>query len=135
MRSGYLGETHEAVVGAERFVYSDEEGEQGVHERIERIDHDRMQLRFKIYEARDLPIDTEVSFGESHLTSLGDEKTLFQLRFVYRTSPRFLAHFANGRIEEDLGNMLIGMEHYLATGEEVTADNFEAILEAATEGQ
>ena len=123
--SGYLGETKKAVIGAERFMRNTDGGI--VHERIVEIDQQTKSMRFKIFEAKDVPIDTAVTFGSSRLVDLGNGKTLFKIELQYRTSPKILAVFAHGSIKKDLENMTIGIEHYLTTYEVVTLDNFERI--------
>lgn len=125
--SGFLGDQTTVGVGAERFMYNDAEGEEGIHERIVNFDSEKKMMRFKIYEAKKTPVDTDVTYGESQLKSLGANRTLFKLKFQYRTTPKILAHFANGTLEKDFENMLIGIEHYLTTKEAVTAENFDSI--------
>ena len=127
--SGYLGEKKDALVGAERFMYNDEEGKEGIHERIVSIDEQKMILRFKIYETIGLPVDTEVTYGESQLVPLAGNKTLFKVTFQYRTVPKFLANFAHGSLTKDFERMTVGIEHYLTSGEEVTAENFDDIAD------
>lgn len=129
VRSGYLTDITKAEVGAERYTYYDQDGQEGVHERIVEIDNETKRMRFKIFEARNLPINTSVSYGNSSLTSLDNGKTLFKLKFEYRTEPPLLALFANGGIKKDLQNMMIGVEHHLHTGEQVTTENFKDIQE------
>ena len=125
--SGYLGDATTAAVGAARYMYYDANGDQGIHERIELLDPVAKRMRFKIFEAKDLPIDTRVSFGESQVVALDANRSVFRLTFHYRTLPDFLGLFANSGIRSDLENMTVGMEHYLSTGETVTAENFPAI--------
>ncbi|MCI4671840.1 MAG: hypothetical protein MRZ79_27100 [Bacteroidia bacterium] len=125
--SGYLGDVHEAVVGAERFIQNDEEGKEVIHERIVHIDAAEKIMRFQIFEAQNVPIDLNATFGESRLIELDSERSLFRLKFHYRTSPRVLALFAHGSLKKDFTNMTIGIEHYLTTKEAVGKENFAEI--------
>ena len=123
--SGYLNNQTEVVVGTERFMYNDTEGKEGIHERIVYIDRDKKRMRFKIFKAINLPVDTTVTFGESQLVALEKNRTLFKIQFQYRTTPKILAHFANGSLKKDFERMTVGIEHYLTTREPVTAENFD----------
>ena len=123
--SGYFGESKTVIVGAERFIENTDGSR--VYERLIEFDPELKKMRFKVFDAKDVPIDTDVSFGESTLEEIGPNKTRFKMKFQYRTSPRILAVFANGSIKEDLENMAIGMEHYLTTNEVVTEENFDKI--------
>ncbi|MEO1301794.1 MAG: hypothetical protein AAFV36_01305 [Myxococcota bacterium] len=78
-------------------------------------------------EAFGVPVDTESTFGTSQLIALDEQRTLFRLRFVLNTSPGFLVWFAKGSVREELTDMTIGMEHYLATGETVSEENLERV--------
>ncbi|MEL7372294.1 MAG: hypothetical protein AAFN74_25440, partial [Myxococcota bacterium] len=69
------------------------------------------------------------TYVTSRLVAEAPNRTTMQIRLSYRTSPRYMAWFAHSQIEEDLKNMMIGIEHYLATGESVGPDNFDAIKE------
>ncbi|MEM9866123.1 MAG: SRPBCC family protein [Bacteroidota bacterium] len=123
--SGYLGDVNSAVVGAERFMKDVDGGI--IHERIVEMDIAQKKMRFKIFETEGVPIDTSATFGTSSLTPLGPNKTLFKIKFQYRTSPKILAVFANGGIKKNLENMTIGIEHYLTTNQAVTEENFDEI--------
>ena len=123
--SGYLGNIMEAMVGAERFMYNDQEGKEGVHERIVHIDSEKKLMRFKIFKAINLPVDTIATYGESQLVALDETSTLFKIKFQYRTSPKILAHFANDALKKDFERMTVGIEHYLTTKEAVTEEVFE----------
>ncbi|MEM9888941.1 MAG: hypothetical protein AAF849_23815 [Bacteroidota bacterium] len=127
VESGYVGAIETAKVGAQRYMNQDAEGEKVLYERIEKISEADKKMRFKIYDAKGIPINTDVTYGESQLISQGENSTLFRINFYYRLTPSFLANFANSGLKEGFENMTIGMEHYLATGEQITKANFEAI--------
>ena len=123
--SGYLGPIKEAKIGAERFMYNDAAGEEGIHERIIHFDSEKKVMRFQIFKAINLPVDTSVTIGESQLIALDHKSTLFKIKFQYRTTPKILAHFANGSLTKDFKRMTVAIEHFLTTGEQVTAENFD----------
>ena len=125
VNSGYLDGASEAKIGSARFIENTDGGK--IHERITKIDPVNKSMTFKMYEAIDVPLDTEVSFGESSLEAIDDNRTMFRLAFYYRTKPKLLALVANGQIRQDLENMTVGIAHFLSTRESVTAENFEEI--------
>ncbi|MEM6394743.1 MAG: hypothetical protein AAF741_00245 [Bacteroidota bacterium] len=127
VESGYTGDIKTAKVGAQRYMQQDEEGKKILYERIEMIDANSKKMRFKIYDAKGIPINTDVTYGESQLIEKGENSSLFRINFYYRLKPSFLANFANSGLERDFTNMTIGMEHYLRTGEQISEDNFDEI--------
>ncbi|MEM1327214.1 MAG: hypothetical protein AAGI23_14730 [Bacteroidota bacterium] len=129
IHSAYIGNIDKAIVGAQRLLQQDDEGKKVLYERIEQINESDRLMRFKIYDAKGIPINTEVTYGESQLIEAGDDSTLFRVQFYYRTQPKFLATFANNTLLKDFEDMLIGIEYYLATGEAVTRENFGKIAE------
>ncbi|MEL6340990.1 MAG: SRPBCC family protein [Myxococcota bacterium] len=125
--SGYLDGTDQLALGAERYCHTEEDGSEGVHERVIYLDEENKEVQFQIFEAFGVPVDTESTFGTSQLIALDEQRTLFRLRFVLNTSPGFLVWFAKGSVREELTDMTIGMEHYLATGETVSEENLERV--------
>lgn len=129
LNSDYIGDIKEAKVGAQRFMQQDDAGKKVLYERIEEIDKLNHLMRFKIYDAKGIPINTNVTYGVSQLIALNSNKTLFKLNFYYRTKPKFLATFANSSLEEDFNNMMICIEHYLTTGEVIAKEDLNKIIE------
>ncbi|MEL7312917.1 MAG: SRPBCC family protein [Pseudomonadota bacterium] len=120
VRSGYLGEVQQPIVGAQRYMYYNQEGSEGLHEQLVRVDPQSRSMRFDIIEAREVPVDTSVSFGQSQVIPLGNDRAKMQITLYFRTTPRFLALFASGQIRSDMSNMLAGIEYFLATGKPAT---------------
>ena len=129
IKSDYVGEYRSAEVGAKRYMHQDNEAKKILYEQIEEIDHEDKMMLFKIYDAKGIPINTSVTYGKSQLISVDAKKTLFKVNFYYKTKPGFLAAFVNSRLEENFNNMLIGIEHHLLTGELITEETFERIVE------
>lgn len=127
VKSDYVGEYKSAKVGAKRYMQQDIDGKKIVYEQIEKIDPASMLMLFKIYDAKGVPINNQVTYGQSELVSIDSNRTLFKVNFYYRTKPKFLATFANSSLEKDFNNMLIGIEHHLTTGELITRENFKEI--------
>jgi len=129
VKTSWVGDIQEAKVGAVRVMQNDEKGKQILHERILYLNKEERSLRFEIFKAKGVPLDTEAAFGESQLIKISGNSTLFKIKFYYRTSPKFLANFAHKRLKGELEDMTIGMEHFISTGENVTKENFDSIAE------
>lgn len=127
VNSGWINGTTASGVGAERFMQGDEKGKKMFYERITYFNPSEKKLRFEIYKAKGVPLDTEAAFGESNLVSLSDSLTQFSIEFNYRTKPRFLAMFAHKGLVKEFNEMTIAMRHYINTGETVTKENFVEI--------
>lgn len=125
VNSGYISENQSVAVGVVRFMENSDGGK--MHEKLVELNAEERRMRFQIIEVDGVPIDTDVTFGESSIEALGPDRSKFKMKFQYRTKPKILVVFANGSIKKDFENMTIGMEHYLATKENVTQENFKEI--------
>ena len=62
----------------------------------------------------------------------GDGTSTAGYEFNFRTAPAFLGGMVAGSFKKSLNETLIGLEHYLTTGERVTggSENAKAVLKA-----
>ena len=114
--SGYVFpplNSREPTIGDSRYVWFKEDGSEVAYERLVEFEPQLMRMRFQIYDTKGLPLDTEHSFGTSWLEPISANKSRFNMRFEYRTRPKFLAFFAEHGINEDLVEMAEGIEAYL----------------------
>lgn len=79
--SGWINGAERAEAGSERFMQGDEKGKQVFRERITYFSPEEKKLRFEIYDATGVPLDTSAAFGESQLIALDDNRTLFKISF------------------------------------------------------
>ena len=120
-------------LGAERVCQLDAKGKKISHERIAEIDHDAMRMKNQIVSVEGLPLDPDNSYAIYSVEDFGDGRSRAGYTFYMRTKPGFMGGIAAGSFEQSLNETLIGLEHYLATGERVTggSDNADLVLEAA----
>ena len=131
--SSYEAGSLKGEVGAERKCYFDDKSKKYSHERIAAIDRDAMTMTNVILEVDGLPLDPDNSYAVYSVEDLGNGKSRAGYTFYMRTKPAFMGGLAAGSFEKSLNETLIGLEHYLQTGERVTggSDNAKAVLKAA----
>ena len=131
--SNYEAGSLEGEVGAERKCYFDAKSKKYSHERIAEIDADAMRMKNVILDVDGLPLDPDNSYAVYSVEDLGDGTSRAGYTFYMRTKPAFMGGLAAGSFEKSLNETLIGLEHYLTTGERVTggSDNAEAVLKEA----
>ena len=133
--SNYLQGSLKGEVGARRKCAFNAKGTQWTHEEIREIDADRMLMKNVVIDAQKFPLDTDNSYATYHVRDNGDGTSTAGYTFHFRTKPAFLGLIARGSFKKSLNETLIGLEHYLETGEHVTggSDNAERVIKAYRE--
>ncbi|MEM6395148.1 MAG: SRPBCC family protein [Bacteroidota bacterium] len=128
--SNYESGSLEGVEGAERRCDFNAKGTRWSHERIVWIDHDNMRLKNMVIDAKKFPLNLDNSYAIYSVRDHGDGTCSASYEFNFRTKPAFLGGMAAGSFKKSLNETLIGLEHYLITGERVTggSDNAKAVL-------
>ena len=131
--SNYEAGSLEGKVGAERKCYFDKKSKKYSHERIAMIDGQNMQMKNIILDVDGLPLDPDNSYAIYSVEDLGNGKSRAGYTFYMRTKPSFMGGLAAGSFEKSLNETLIGLEHYLTTGERVTggSDNADVVVKQA----
>lgn len=127
VRSEYTNGSLQGELGAERDCWFDEQGKRKLHEQVVAWDPAGMRMQNRVLQAWRFPIDPDNTLATYTVEDLGDGTSRFLVDMDFRTRPGFLSGMMKGSFEELLANYFIALEHHLATGEIVTADNFEAI--------
>lgn len=123
----FLNGADAVAVGVQREVWTTEDGESFMHEELITVDPQERYTRIAIIRAENVPVDTDASYVESRVEAVDDETSLWTTTMHLRTSPAFLGAFAQGGVRSDIEDMMIGLEHHIATGEDITPERFEAI--------
>lgn len=71
-------------------------------------------------------------FAVYEVAELGDDKTEVKMTLNLLTDPEMVADQILGQMKEPLGFYLLGLNHYITTDVEVTMENFQEIMQAAT---
>lgn len=121
--SNYENGSLKGVVGAERKCNFNEKGSQWIHERIFDIDSVNRVMRNVPINGAKLPLDFENSFAYYKVHDNGDGTSTASYEFTFRMRPGFMTGFAKGGFKKQLGGTLIGLKHYVETGEKVTPMN------------
>lgn len=123
----YLDGAEEAAVGVRREVWTTEDGERYMQEELLVVDAEARRTQLAIVFAQGIPVNTDESFVESVVTPIDDNSCTWTTSMTLRTRPAALGPFAEGGVKSDMEDMLIGLEHHIATGEDITPELFDVI--------
>lgn len=121
--SSYENGSLKGEVGAERKCFFSANEKRWTHETILEIDHDQMRMTNIIVDAAKFPLDKNNSQAIYYVLDNGDGTSTAGYKFQYRTKPAFMGGLVSGRFKKLLGGTLIGLKHYVETGEIVNASN------------
>ncbi|MEO0899806.1 MAG: SRPBCC family protein [Bacteroidota bacterium] len=121
--SNYERGSLKGELGAERTCSFNEKGTQWVHERIKSIDHDKMVMKNQPINGAKIPMDFENTFAYYKVSDNGDGTSTATYELYIRTKPAFMGAIAKGGFKKQLIGTLIGLKHYVETGETVTPMN------------
>ncbi len=109
--------------GAERKCSFNEKGSRWTHEQIEDIDNQNMVMRNIVIDAQKFPLDMDNSQAYYRVKDNGDGTSTASYEFQFRTKPAFMGAIAKGSFRKTLAGTLVGLKHYVETGEKVNASN------------
>ncbi|MEN0066520.1 MAG: SRPBCC family protein [Myxococcota bacterium] len=123
----YLDGAEAPAVGVQREVWTTEDGDSFMHEELLTVDPENRYIQIAIIYAEKVPVNTDESVVESTVTPIDEETSSWTTNMLLRTRPAFLGTFAEGGVQSDIEDMLIGLEHHILTGEDITPERFEQI--------
>ena len=109
--------------GAERKCYFSKNEKRWAHETILHVDTKNMRMTNIIKDAAKFPLDKNNSQAIYYVIDNGDGTSTAGYKFEYRTKPAFMGGLVKGKFKKLLGGTLIGLKHYVETGEIVNATN------------
>ncbi|MEL7422164.1 MAG: SRPBCC family protein [Bacteroidota bacterium] len=121
--SNYENGSLKGELGAERKCNFNEKGTRWSHERIMDIDSDNMVMRNAVIDAGKFPLDQDNSQAYYRVQDNGDGTCTASYEFQFRTKPAFMGGLAKGSFAKILAGTLVGLRHYVETGEKVNAEN------------
>ncbi|WP_299433533.1 SRPBCC family protein [uncultured Aquimarina sp.] len=121
--SNYISGSLKGEQGAKRKCSFNEKGTRWTHERIEEIDSQNMVMRNIVIDAEKFPLDMDNSQAYYEVRDNGDGTSTASYEFQFRTKPAFFGAIAKGNFKKTLAGTLIGLKHYVETGEKVNAVN------------
>ncbi len=127
--SEYTNGSLKGEVGAKRKCNFNEKGTQWSHERIADVDEENMVMRNVVFDGAKLPLNFDNSQAFYSVKDNGDGTATASYEFQFRTKPAFLGMLAKGGFKKQLSGTLVGLKHYIETGERVTGgtDKYEEI--------
>lgn len=121
--SDYINGSVQGQLGAERRCAFNAKETRWTHERIAAIDGETMIMRNIVFDAGRFPLDPDNSQAFYRVVDHGDGTSTASYEFQFRTKPAFIGGLAKGNFAKTLGGTLVGLRHYLETGETVNAAN------------
>ncbi|MEM9887939.1 MAG: SRPBCC family protein [Bacteroidota bacterium] len=121
--SNYENGSLKGEIGAERKCKFNEKGNQWSHERLAEIDHENMVARNVVIDGKKLPLNFDNSQAFYRVIDNGNGTSTAIYEFQFRTKPAFLAGPAKGGFKKQMSGTLVGLKHYIETGEKVTPMN------------
>ncbi|MEW7292425.1 SRPBCC family protein [Aquimarina sp. 2304DJ70-9] len=121
--SNYISGSIKGEKGAQRKCSFNEKGSRWTHERIVDIDNSAMVMRNIVIDAEKFPLDMDNSQAFYRVKDNGDGTSTASYEFQFRTKPAFMGAIAKGSFRKTLAGTLVGLKHYVETGEKVNAEN------------
>ncbi|MFS4491937.1 SRPBCC family protein [Maribacter sp. 2308TA10-17] len=118
--STYTNNSLKGELGAERKCNFNAKGTQWSKERISEIDNENMLMRNVVIDGAKLPLNFDNSQAFYRVKDNGDGTSTASYEFQFRTKPAFLGMLAKGGFKKQLSGTLVGLKHYVETGERVT---------------
>lgn len=135
--SNYESGSLKGDLNAERKCSFNEKGSRWTHEKIVKIDNEHMIMKNVVINANKFPLNTDNSFAYYRVKDNGDGTATASYEFRYRTKPGFMTGLVKGQFRKTLEGTLIGLKHYMETGEKVnaTTGNWKKIRKQYTDKQ
>lgn len=121
--SNYESGSLKGVLGAERKCLFNAKGTRWSHETIKEIDSKNMIMRNVILDAAKFPLDLDNSQAFYRVKDNGNGTSTASYEFQFRTKPAFMGGLVKGNFQKTLAGTLVGLKHYVETGEKVNAQN------------
>ncbi|WP_350286846.1 SRPBCC family protein [uncultured Croceitalea sp.] len=117
--SEYTAGSLKGEKGAERVCSFNAKGTQTSHEQIAQLDSKNMIMYNRILGGKKLPLDFDNSQAVYRVKDNGDGTSTASYEFQFRTKPAFMGFIAKGAFKKQLSSTLVGLKHYVETGEKV----------------
>lgn len=113
--------------GCQRVCDFDENGSKYLLEELTDVNEDQMRLTNKIIGVGKFPIVPDVSKTTFTVHPKSSSNCVIEVEFQVRTKPAFLSLMMKGAAQKQMGDLFLGAEHFLRTGQAINKRNFKAI--------
>lgn len=127
--SDYIKGSLKGELNATRKCSFNASGSRWTHEKIVSIDNDNMIMKNVVIDAAKFPLNKDLSYAYYRVKDNGNGTSTASYEFHYRTEPGFMTGMVKGKFKKTLEGTVIGLKHYVETGEVVnaTTDNWKEI--------
>ncbi|MEO0468692.1 MAG: SRPBCC family protein [Bacteroidota bacterium] len=119
--SNYERGSLKGAIGAERKCSFNKQGSRWTHEKIRELDNDKMVMKNVIIDAAKFPLNKDNSYAIYRVEDNGDGTATASYTFHFRAKPAFMSGMMKASMTRLLEETLVGLEHYVSTGEIVNA--------------
>ena len=127
VKSDYINGSLKAEEGAERVCHFNDKGTRFLHERMVNYSPDEYRFTNTVFKAGKFPVDPEVTRADYIVKDLGDGTSELTFDMQFRTKPAFMGGMMKNNFKKLIKDYFIAIEHHIATGEQVTKENFKDI--------
>lgn len=120
--SDYEAGSVKGELGAQRRCAFNAKGTRLSHERIADVDHKNMVMRNVVFDSKKLPLNFDNSQAFYRVKDNGDGTSTASYVFQFRTKPGLMTGLVKGTFQKQLAGTLIGLKHYVETGEKVNPE-------------
>lgn len=120
--SDYEAGSVKGQLGAQRRCAFNAKGTRLSHEKIADVDHKNMVMRNVVFDGEKLPLNFDNSQAFYRVKDNGDGTSTASYEFQFRTKPGLMTGLVKGSFQKQLVGTLIGLKHYVETGEKVNPE-------------
>ena len=120
--SDYEAGSLKGELGARRKCAFNEKGTRVSHEEIKDLDSKNRVMRNVVIGGEKLPLNFDNSQAYYRVRDNGDGTSTASYEFQYRTKPGMMTGLVKGTFQKQLAGTLIGLKHYVETGEKVNPE-------------
>ena len=127
VNSDWVGSSEQGGEGAIRICLLDEDSSRYIKEKQINYDPENYSYSAQVIEGKGLPLATGYNIASYQLIKIDENNCEVRVSVKLRSDPPIFGKLFLGQYEDWLKDYIIGVHHYVLTGEAINADNFKSI--------